>query len=86
MRAGSCARRLVSERAVVRARERRKGTHYDVWAVRRSEHDDAVELLDAVHLGEEAHEDPVAGRTAALLRASRRRERIDLVLRARVIR
>lgn len=55
-------------------------THDDVRSVRRSENNDAIQLLDAVHFGEQAHEDAVAGRTAALIRSARGRKCVNLVL------
>jgi hypothetical protein len=55
-------------------------THNHVRSVGSSEHNHAVELLNTVHLGEQAHQDSVAGRSTALLRASSRGEGVDFVL------
>lgn len=66
-------------RIVVKPVESR--THDHVGPVGRGEDDDAIELLDSIHLRQEAHQDAVACRSATLVRASCRRKRVDLVLK-----
>lgn len=45
----------------------RSHTHDDVWPVSGSKDDDAVELFDAIHLGQETEQDTIAARATALV-------------------
>lgn len=75
--AESCDKELISKLP----RGEQEKAYDNVRPIRSSEDNHAVELLDAVHLSQETHEDAVAGRAAAFLRATRRSQSVDLVLR-----
>lgn len=55
-------------------------TYDHVGPVGGRENDDPIEFLNAVHLGQKAHQHTVTSRSAAVVRASSRRQSINLVL------
>lgn len=57
-------------------------THDHVRPIRRSEHDDAIELLNTIHLRQQTHQNPVAGRAATVVGSPSRCKRVNLVLQA----